>query len=202
MPYGSAPYAIRQQVINRIPDITTDTTTTNVLDELMIQASEIMDNLTQRKFDQLAAFVWVFDGSGMPKLRVPDVVLVTQVRVRDNMTAAWRIVPAADIIIGPKPRSADQPGRWLKLSDTPTGSDSVFPASDQSVEVTGTWGWPSIPQPIQDATIELATAMFRSRGASTQDPISEFQPGIMPRAIPAMTYATAMRYRSAEAILV
>jgi len=178
-------YVTLPQIHSRLPDLGTDHDT--ILAELIVQASSVVDTLTHRPdgFGMTAA-VRLFDGSGTNKQRVGDIVSVSLLRVRSGTTGTWTTLASTDYRL--RPSSPMQPARWLEIVDGASGPGYFVDGYD-TVEVTGTWGWPAVPKAIEVATAEITVQNWRSRGAGVdQFGISEIQQPGVPRALPALAY--------------
>jgi len=115
--------------------------------------------------------VRTFSGNGSNQIfiRPPLTAAPTLVRVRSSTSEAWRTVPAADIRLMPEGRTAGAPILWLELGNTPTGADYLWPESDLTVEITGTWGRTAVPDDIREACLQTVVNLYRSRGSAGSD---------------------------------
>lgn len=108
-----------------------------------------------------------------PELWVDDFVSVSTLKIDDNFDGtAETVVVAADYVL--KPRNAAvgaEPRAFTSIEMTNTGTRLYFYANTV-VEVTGVWGWPSIPEAIKRASIHL-TAILRLETPRAQATVSE-----------------------------
>lgn len=93
-------------------------------------------------------------------LRIDDVIELTSVRTDDDGDGVFETTwQPTDYVI--EPLNAPTDGKpWTTLRVHPH-SPLVFPCVPRSVEVTGRFGWPAVPEPIKEATIILATRLLR-----------------------------------------
>ena len=77
----------------------------------------------------------------------------TQVRVLDKDGTAVETVAAGDIISLPRQRAPWEPVNRIQLT-----SDTIGLQADYVVEVTGVWGYPSVPGNVRQAVLEAISA--------------------------------------------
>lgn len=112
-------------------------------------ASRAIDLLTGRRFGKTdAEETWKFKPTSRDFLVVDDMVSVTSVLVQGSelSTDQWDAYPL----------NADKEGRpflWLESDDRHFGT--------KTVEVTGTFGWPNIPDTVEQFTIILASKFLK-----------------------------------------
>ena len=118
-------------------------------------------------------------GSGRLVATIADNVTTVLVdNVADAVIAAAAAVPVTnttgktgDVLIRPiQAIEAGLPGRYLQLSDIPS-SVLGFGSGFDSVEVTGVFGFPAVPAPIKEATIQTVIALWRGRGSGEVEPM-------------------------------
>lgn len=154
-------------------------------------ASRVVDEITQRaSWDQRSAVTRVLDGSGIRDLFLSDtVVSLTQVRVRDDQQGAWRVVTLADVLLEPADRRPNEPARWLRITDSPAGSEVKWPKGSRTVELTGSFGYAAVPSFIEEATAEIVVALYRARGSGIEDQgVGDLAQRFVPRALPALAH--------------
>ena len=179
------PYATTAQVKAYLPDLGTDHDT--VLGDIAERASRIIDRFTGRRFDTVVE-ARLFEGTGTNRIFVSDLVSVSLIRVKQDGTIGitWTTVPASNYFLGP-PRRSEWPAQLVDVGITSTVSG--FPLGYRTVEITGTWGWAAVPKDIEEATIELAVQMWRSRGSGAdQYGIDSIQQPGVPRALPSLAH--------------
>lgn len=188
-------YAALADVKARMPEL--GVSDDAVIQTMIVGVSAYIDRMTGRTFGT-ETVLRTFSGSGSNRIfiRPPLTAAPTLVRVRSNTGDAWRTVPAADIRLMPEGRATGEPILWLEIGNTPTGSDYAFPASDLTVEITGTWGRSSVPDDIREACIETVVNLYRARGSAGEDIHlgGAYMPDI-PKAIPAFAYTVLRSYK-------
>ena len=127
------------------------------LETYLLAASFLIDRITGRAFDQIDSQTREYDVSGASRIvDVDDMVSVDSVTYTVNGQAA---VTLSDYELQPLNAVLDHwPYRELWLQSRPPRNSRV--------SVTGTFGWPAVPQPIVVATQQLAaiTALDGPRG--------------------------------------
>jgi len=190
-------YATLSEVKARMPEL--GTSDDAVISTLIFGVSAYIDHMTGRSFGtETVARTFSGNGSNRIFIRPPLTAAPTLVRVRSNTGDAWRTVPAADIRLMPEGRATGEPILWLEIGNTPTGADYAFPASDLTVEITGTWGRTTVPDDIREACIETVVNLYRARGSAGSDMEvgvgGTYMPDI-PKAIPAFAYTVLRSYK-------
>lgn len=198
-------YCSLAEVHQRMPEL--GASDDALLTSMVYAVSSYFDETTQRRFDSETSVHIVtggemFAGGGLGRsklfLRPPLASAPTQVRIRDNAKGSWRIVPIGDVKLMPEGRRSGDPILWLQLIDTPTGTDSVWPSSDDSVEITGTWGRSTVPDDIREACIQTVVNLYRSRGSAGSDMEvgigGTYMPAIV-KAMPHFAWAILQNYK-------
>lgn len=141
-----------------------DTTMTAIL----AAASRHVDGLTNRVFTQ-AAGTRTFAAELTTMCEIDDAVTITAIATdldgNGTYETAWvatdySLVPNNASALGvPYTRVNVRPmGRWLfpvfRASNT-------VPPNQHGVQITATWGWPSVPEEITEATLLLAIRLFK-----------------------------------------
>lgn len=134
--------------------------------ELCIEAaSRAIDNMTERVFFQgTATRVFIPDDSYYTP--IDDLATVTSVKVSDGADKVYDIVFAAsDYQL--EPLNGKINGTPWPYTGIRAVGDYLFSVVGQeaTVEVTGVWGWPSVPTAIRQATI-LQSARYYKRSDS------------------------------------
>lgn len=188
-------YITLQRVKNRLPDLGADQDT--ILSELIDDASAIVDIITRRPdgFGQTTA-TRLFDAT-YRRLFVGDLVSVSTLRVKSSSSSAFVAATDGDYVLEPYTGSTE-PYHWLGFSDYTTGSVTSFGAGGfRTVEITGIWGWPTVPKGIEQATAMLTIDLWRTRGmGSGQMGIETLnQPGAPSRLVSREIYDILSNYR-------
>ncbi|MBX5461639.1 MAG: hypothetical protein IRZ28_11185 [Steroidobacteraceae bacterium] len=95
------------------------------------------------------------------ELRIDDLVTLTSLKTSPagdgQFTDVWTV--NTDFVLGPL--NADLDGRpWTRIEVHPSGRFRL-PCHPRSVEVTGRFGWPAVPDTVKQATIVLASKLMR-----------------------------------------
>lgn len=125
-------------------------------------ASRWVDDYCGRTFYQETGVVKTFTADDPLWLPVRDLVSVSAL-VTDNDGDRTYETTWATTDYDLDPQDADDRGfPYTQVTGAP-GGDYTFPVGvARGVKITGTWGWPSVPKPIAEATALLAIR-FRKR---------------------------------------
>lgn len=152
-------YATVEQVKERLDDRTSASDTALV--SLIAAASRQIDGMTNRSFFQSTSESRLLTACDPGWLPVPDLVSISQLATDGagdrSYTTIW--LPT-DYDLSPQ-YGALTVWPYTALYRTPLGNQS-FPYGRNAVKVTGVWGWPSVPEPIVEATI-LQTVRLMKR---------------------------------------
>lgn len=173
-----------------------------VLGQLLDDVSRLIDAYTGRQFWQSAAgTVRYFTARGATRLFLDDVVSITTLETDENGDRTYENTWAAtDYDLMPYNASElSKPYTMLRL--TPTGN-YVFPAGvPKGVKITGTWGWPSIPDMVREVTLLEAARLWaqgRSPSGVVQSPeLGTFiiEPKLHPQAMARLNVLKRVRVR-------
>lgn len=141
-----------------------------IVDRAIGAVSRGIDNFTKTRFWQTSAgTARVFDSCDGRQLDIDDAVAVTQVATDTDTDGVFETVWAAgDYQLFPlNPAAAPEPKPYTHLHAVGT---LRFPRPTISsraglVEVTGTWGWPAIPDAVYQATLILVNRIVKRRGS-------------------------------------
>ena len=118
------------------------------------------------------------------RVRIGDAAAVTQVRVLDEDGTLWQLVAAADWHALPRAREEWEPIRQIRLREK-SANPATFSAG-QVLEVTGTWGFPVVPEDVRQACAKLVIVRYMSdtdlrgtRFASAVEDSDIFIPGLL-----------------------
>lgn len=159
-----------------VPEFKTWSGLKDTIDDLTIDnaigaVSRGIDNFTKRRFWQTAAATnRVFDSCDGWQLDIDDATAVTQVATDTDSDGVFETVWAAtDYQLLPlNPAAAPEPEPYTLIRATGT---LTFPRPTSVtsrlglVQVTGTWGWPSIPDPVFQATLILVHRTIKRQGS-------------------------------------
>jgi hypothetical protein len=163
----AASYATTAQLAQRINRGGTWTDTESaVLTQLLADVSRLIDAYTRRYFWQSdAGTVRYFTATGSATLFLDDVTTVTAVGTDEDGDRTYEHTWAAtDYDLLPY-NAAEVSEPFTRLRVTPRGNYS-FPAGvPKGVKVTGTWGWPAVPDMVREIAL-LESARLWSQGRS------------------------------------
>jgi hypothetical protein len=190
-------YATLAEVKQRMPELGAGDDA--LITSLIFGVSAYFDRFTGQSFGSTTE-VRTFSGNGSNQIfiRPPLTAAPTLVRVRSSTSEAWRTVPAGDIRLMPEGRTAGAPILWLEIGNTPTGADYLWPESDLTVEITGTWGRTGVPDDIREACLQTVVNLYRSRGSAGSDMEVGIGGTYMPdisKAMPLFAYNILRSYR-------
>lgn len=110
-----------------------------------------------RVFNQSdASTVRYFDGNGGIHIYVDDLVTLTSLEVDVDASGSWETaVPTASLFL--KPYHASEFGKPYTSIELASWQTTIrrFPDRAKAIKAMGTWGWPSVPGGIVDATIGI-----------------------------------------------
>jgi hypothetical protein len=126
-------------------------------------ASRAVDKAAGRRFyaDASASNVRYYTPADSWLLAIDDVVTITSLKTDDagdgTFENTWTV--NVDYVAEPLNAASDSEP-WTHLSVHPSGS-YTFPSYPRSVELTGKFGWPSVPAEIRQATTIAAHRLLR-----------------------------------------
>lgn len=139
-----------------------------VLGQLLADVSRLIDTYTRRHFWQTAAGVArYFTPTGSATLMLDDVTTVTAVETDEDGDRTYEHTWATtDYDLLPY-NAAEVSEPFTRLRVTPRGN-YAFPAGmPKGVKVTGTWGWPAVPDMVREiALMEAARLWAQGRSPS------------------------------------
>lgn len=126
--------------------------------------SRYIDGRCGRRFYQKSGTVRYYTAEDYDELEIADLVSVDSLETDENADRVYeRTWVATDYDLEPYNAATDGwPYTYIHVA--PSGNYS-FPTTRKGVKVTGTWGWPSVPEPIQEACLLLAAQIFMRKGA-------------------------------------
>ena len=131
--------------------------------EILAQLTAVsrwIESYCGRIFNQSSAsVVRYFDGQGYSDLAIDDLTTLANVDVDDDDDGTYEIAVTLTNVHSLPSNAAErgEPYTSLELVRYPSNSQlSRFPRGRRSVKITGTWGWPAVPNAVKEATILLA----------------------------------------------
>jgi len=128
-------------------------------------ASRAVEQYTKRVFYRSQVEARTFKPESGSLLKLPDfndIVSVTQLATGSDGTFPT-IWSASDYLLEPTNRSGPEEQPITRVRAV----NGSFPCPDKydTVEITGVWGWPTVPRAIQMAALMLAKETFKSKDA-------------------------------------
>lgn len=141
------------------------------LERSITAASRGIDNFCDRQFWQFIG-ARVFDTCDEYLLDIDDLTSISSVKTDDNADGTFETVWAASDhqLLPLNPAAEPEPGPFNKLKAI---ANRTFPRPSGRasrlglVEITGTWGWPAIPESVYQACL-LVTARLVKRKESPE----------------------------------
>jgi hypothetical protein len=142
----------------------------NLIGDLLVQASKMMDGLCHRSFYRrpqvTGTEIHTYDSSDLFRngtTLVEDIVSLTTLELAWLTGGTFTALTAADWFLYPSNPKDGWPYEELRLSDV--GSRYEYPGGSRVIRLTGAFGWPAVPPDIEAATRELAQEIYwKSRG--------------------------------------
>ena len=163
----AASYATTTQLAQRINRGETWTDTESaVLTQLLADVSRLVDAYTRRRFWKTdAGVVRYFTATGSATLFIDDATAITKVETDGDGDRTYeRNWASTDYDLLPY-NAAEVSQPFTRLRVTPRGNES-FPAGvPKGVKLTGTWGWPEVPDLVREIVL-LEAARLWSQGRS------------------------------------
>lgn len=134
------------------------------LERMVESASRLVDAWCHRQFYQETE-TRHFAAQATAWLGIDDLVSVTTLKTDDDGDRTYETTWAAtDYYLEPVNAAAHgEPYTRIRL-DAVSG-DTTFSPYPKGVELAGVWGWPSVPKPIVEATLRIATWLWKLPGA-------------------------------------
>jgi len=158
-------YATLAELRARMNVPTADTGGDAVLEACIESASRAIDGFTGRRFYQITATARVFTAEDSQWLYVPDLVSVSSLVTDDDGNRVYETTWAStDYDLEPF-NASDTGHPYTSVEITPDGDYSFPVGIRKGVKITGTWGWPAVPDAINEATL-IQSARYAKRMAA------------------------------------
>lgn len=151
-------YATLDELKARLSIELGDDTDDAVLEAVIESASRAVDGLCGRSFYAQAAQTRYYTVEDWDCIQTDDLVSVTTIKTDEDGDRVYETTWAAtdfelDPVTGPP---------YTRIYVTPTGSYG-FPWGRRTVQIVGTFGWSSVPDAINEATLLLAARHFKRK---------------------------------------
>jgi hypothetical protein len=139
----------------------TDSLDDSLLETAIESASRMVDGFTARTFSNAGTAVRNFAATDAINLIIDDAITVTEVASTDEIGDTYTIWKPTDYQLEPLNARAD--GLYSPYTGIRAVNDYSWPVVDQQalVRITGTWGWPTVPTAVKQATIIQASRLFK-----------------------------------------
>jgi hypothetical protein len=163
-PFSAQALCTRADVARLIPGYSDDESTDGVLEDLIAAESQTWLTQTGREFVPLSAgsSTRTFDLSVANRdsrtLRIGDASTVTAVGIKDQTGTVTETVLSTDYTLMPRTRQA-----WEPITALSFPSGSLIPATltaGYTVDVTGTWGFPAVPDDVRVAVARMVLVRY------------------------------------------
>lgn len=186
----------RADVIRLVPGYSDDPTTDGVIDDLIQSESQTWLNETGRELVPIAAgsstrsFDLSWAQCSSRKVLIGDANTVTSVEVFDQAGTSLDTPASGDYVTLPRTRQDWQPIRRVWFP--PNSSDPVTLTPGYVIEVTGTWGFPSVPPDVRSAVARMVLVRYVADAAPAGSRLAD--------AINEQGFDIAMAFASAQAV--
>lgn len=180
-PFFSRALCSRADVSRLVPGYSDAEATDGVLEDLIAAESQTWLTDTGREFVPVAtgSSTRSFDISAPEayarKLRIGDASTVTAVVIKNQAGTTLETVASGDYVTMPRNRQPWQP--ITSLYFPPLSSSAASPLWGYVVEVTGTWGFPSVPNDVRMAVARMSLVRYITdatpAGSALADAINE-----------------------------
>jgi hypothetical protein len=190
----------RADVIRLVPGYTDDPSTDGILDDLIQAESQTWHRDTAREFAAIAAgsSTRIFDVSvqaaNTRTVRIGDANAISSVVIKDQAGTTIETVAGADrVSLGMRRNRTLQPWEPVSLLWFPVGSTAAASlTAGHVVEVTGTWGFPAIPEDVRMSVARMSLVRYVADVAPTGTRLSE--------AVNEQGFDIAMAFASAQSV--
>ena len=143
----------------------TDTKDDAAIESAIEAASRAIDGFTGRIFYQITATARVFTAVDSMWLELPDLVSVSSFQTDSDGDRTYEDTWAAtDYDLEPY-NASDIGWPYTSVSPTPAGRYGFPVGARKGVKITGTWGFPAVPDAIAEATVILAIRYLKRKDA-------------------------------------
>jgi hypothetical protein len=139
----------------------TDAIDDSLLETAIESASRMIDGYTCRTFSNAGTAVRNFAATDAINLIIDDAITVTEVASTDEIGDSYTIWKVTDYQLEPVNSRSD--GLYMPFTGIRAINDYLWPVVDYQalVRITGTWGFPSVPIAIKQATIIQSSRLYK-----------------------------------------
>ena len=146
----------------------TDSVDDATIASALLSASHGIDNYCHTHFWKTpAGTARVFDTCDAWRLRINDAAAVTQVATDTDSDGVWETVWAAgDFQLWPlNPTAGPETQPYTEILAIGTLSFPRATRRQGLIKITGTWGWPDVPEPVIQSTLLVTNRLIKRRGS-------------------------------------
>jgi hypothetical protein len=176
-PFGSRQLCGRGDVIRLVPGYSDDQSTDGILEDLIASESQTWLNETGREFVPIAAasstrsFDVAWQHCATRKIRIGDANTITAVETSDQAGNTLAAVTAGDWVGLPRTRQAWQP--ITRIWFPPNSGAAVTLNPGYVLEVTGTWGFPAVPDDVRISVARMTLVRYLLDATQTGSQLSD-----------------------------
>lgn len=191
--------------IRMFPAGLTDTADDTLLGLICDQVNAYIESVTERVIAPLAGTpTRTYDvEESSATLYVPEGIRsVTLMEIAPYTGAAYLTLASTDYYLRPNYPRPGWPYTRVVMSNIPTSGYTRFPAGFATVRITGTFGWPAIPDDITEAALVIAHRTWDARQAGQGDVAGtdEFGRPVISLSVPGRVRDTLRRYSFADSL--
>ena len=157
-------YATLSELKARMGIPVSDTADDSIMEAVIEAASRMIDKFCDRFFYQTASQARYYNAASAVLTFVDDVVSVSSVYTDRNLDRSWsHLISSSFLELAPLNASVmSQPYTEIRIK--PLAGDSFDRVVD-GVKVTGVYGWPAVPDAINEACLITAARYFKRKDA-------------------------------------
>lgn len=153
-------YCTLAELKARLTIETGDTADDATLEAVIEAASREIDGLCSRHFYS-ATETHYYEAEQWDEIEVDDLVSVTTLKTDEDQDRAYETTwGATDFELGPGDSAP-----YTRIYATPTGAYAFPVGQRKAVQVVGTFGWPSVPDAVNEAALLVAARLFKRKDA-------------------------------------
>lgn len=143
----------------------TDTGGDTLITAALSAAESMIDGYTGRTFGTVGSAVRTYATSVADLVFIDDAIGITLVETDTGLDGTWE-TSWASTDWQAEPLNGLSQGRAWPYTSIRAIDRYLFPMTKRAaVRVTGTWGWPSVPAPVTQATVLQAARLFKRADA-------------------------------------
>lgn len=188
----------------------TDATDDTVLGLVCDQVNQFIESVTGRVLAPITSTSYLYDGDGTRSLFLPlpvddppigGIRALSLVEIAAYTGGSFTTVPSTDYFLRQRV-GLTGPYERLVFTDVPTGTYANFPCGLSNIRLTGTAGWPAIPDDIAEVAVVVATRAWHGSQAGQADIVGTDEMGrpLVSRFVAGRDRDTLRRYTLADAL--